>query len=333
MDKGFIMLPRTVFDDPHFKDADFVKAYIYIYYLARYKETVIDGVEVGKNQILISKPKLAEILQCTLSQVRTILNKLEGLGGITRENIANRYSLITLTENFINGTFDNSRKPEKKKKEKEGKTGKEHYSISDSYDELPFSQEEKFSEMNSSSGQCGEVFGCGEEGEGEEEKKYASERAEAYMTSGEVKEEDTEAYMTSGEEKWEKAQPYKKWEEENEEKAQAYKNPGEAKPEKEAFGRFSNVFLTRSEYDDFCREVRNANYYIEDLSATFANSEGRSYKNHYALLYKNYLKDKNENRKGGNPLFFEDRPPSYAVLRAEQKALTETPKLKKKKKK
>ena len=67
----------------------------------RFRETCVDGVEVGVNQLLISKPELAKRCNLTVAKVRRMLREFQEVGGIRCENIRNKYTLITFLDDFL----------------------------------------------------------------------------------------------------------------------------------------------------------------------------------------------------------------------------------------
>lgn len=102
---------------------------------------------------------------------------------------------------------------------------------------------------------------------------------------------------------------------------------------KTAYGKFNNVYLTDDEYYDFCRETKNADNYINSLSAYLVNNTGKSYNNHYALLLNKIYE---EQLKGGFAGKEKEEPKcdpnvSYDLKRAEDRARQHVPKLVKRK--
>ena len=61
-----------------------------------------------------------------------------------------------------------------------------------------------------------------------------------------------------------------------------------------AYGAFSNVMLTENEYESFCREYRNAEHVLNNLSL-YMEANGVSYSNDYAELLIFAKKDGIEN--------------------------------------
>lgn len=67
-----------------------------------------------------------------------------------------------------------------------------------------------------------------------------------------------------------------------------------AKEDLKAYGAFSNVMLTENEYESFCREYRNAEHVLNNLSL-YMEANGVSYSNDYAELLIFAKKDGIEN--------------------------------------
>ncbi len=101
MQNGFFIIPRAIERYEVFNDMDSLGFYTVLMRSLRFRETYIDGVEVGVNQLLISKPELARRCNLTVSKVRRMLKEFQEVGGIRCENIKNKYTLITFLEPFI----------------------------------------------------------------------------------------------------------------------------------------------------------------------------------------------------------------------------------------
>ncbi len=104
MQNGFFIIPRAIEKYEVFRDMDSLGFYTVLKCSLRFRETYIDGVEVGVNQLLISKPELARRCNLTISKVRRMLKEFQEIGGIRCENIKNKYTLITFLEPFIGKT-------------------------------------------------------------------------------------------------------------------------------------------------------------------------------------------------------------------------------------
>ena len=101
MQNGFIIIPRAIEKFEVLQDMDALGFYTMLMRSLRFRETCVDGVEVGVNQLLISKPELAKRCNLTVAKVRRMLRDFQEVGGISCQNIKNKYTLITFLEPFI----------------------------------------------------------------------------------------------------------------------------------------------------------------------------------------------------------------------------------------
>lgn len=101
MNKGFITIPRSIDRFEIFDDLDALGFYTRLKSYLRFREGVIDGIKVGPNSFLISKPDLAQRTNISLAKVRRLLKQFQEVGGIKCENIKNKYTLITFLEPFL----------------------------------------------------------------------------------------------------------------------------------------------------------------------------------------------------------------------------------------
>ncbi len=101
MQNGFIIIPRAIEKFEVLQDMDALGFYTMLMRSLRFRETYVDGVEVGVNQLLISKPELAKRCNLTVAKVRRMLRDFQEVGGISCQNIKNKYTLITFLEPFI----------------------------------------------------------------------------------------------------------------------------------------------------------------------------------------------------------------------------------------
>ncbi len=101
MQNGFITIPRVILKYEIFQDLDALGFYTRLKCDLRFREAYIDGVEVGVNSILISKPELAKRTNMTVAKVKRLLKNFQELGGIRCENIRNKYTLITFLPPFL----------------------------------------------------------------------------------------------------------------------------------------------------------------------------------------------------------------------------------------
>ncbi len=101
MTNGFITIPRSILRFEIFQDLDALGFYTRLKCDLRFREAYIDGVDVGVNSILISKPELAKRTNMTVAKVKRLLRVFQELGGIRCENVKNKYTLITFLEPFL----------------------------------------------------------------------------------------------------------------------------------------------------------------------------------------------------------------------------------------
>ncbi|MBR3955484.1 MAG: hypothetical protein IKJ63_08440 [Clostridia bacterium] len=94
---GFIKIYRDVLDTVLFSKPVLLQMWLLLSKQARYVKTVQEGIEIQPGQVLISAGELAQRCNLTERRVRYILDCLEEMELISRENIRNRYTLITLT--------------------------------------------------------------------------------------------------------------------------------------------------------------------------------------------------------------------------------------------
>lgn len=107
--------------------------------------------------------------------------------------------------------------------------------------------------------------------------------------------------------------------------------------EKRPFGVFDNVLLTGTQYRSLLEKLPEAQLFIEKLSSYLASNPSKSYPNHYAVIlswYADYmLKNKNNgsNRtyKNKDSIPTPDPTASYDIRRAELRARTQVPTVKK----
>lgn len=95
---GFIKIYRELLHSDLLRNPDMMLVLIFLCKQARYKKTIQDGIEILPGQVLISAGEIARVCSLNKNRVNYILRCLEKDGLIRRENIRNRYSLITVTE-------------------------------------------------------------------------------------------------------------------------------------------------------------------------------------------------------------------------------------------
>ena len=93
---GYIKIYRDVLDTVLFQKPVLLQMWLWLNKNARYVKTEQEGIEIFPGQVLVSASELAKSVNLTERRVRYILDCLEEMELIRRENIRNRYTLITL---------------------------------------------------------------------------------------------------------------------------------------------------------------------------------------------------------------------------------------------
>lgn len=293
MDKGFVKVPRGISGWREFSDPALFYAYFALMSNVRFTETVIEGIPVRVGQLLISKSQLSELFGMSVSRTRSTLERFERMGGIKKQNIRNKYTLITVLKPFLTGEKDKNSRPENKSTKKQ--SFGEHADISAGRQEIPENKKEeapKNQSLRENNCDIGEAVPVKDD--------TAKEK------SGEVSEKNTDFSSENGE------------------NAAVGEN-------KTAYGKFSNVYLTAAEYEEFRGLTPNFRFFIDSLSARLINSAGKKYSSHYALLINNFNEDKLRRREYEEPekkFGICSSNASYDIQRAEERAKT-VPKLKK----
>ncbi|MBR3768355.1 MAG: hypothetical protein IKL10_09000 [Clostridia bacterium] len=101
LSEGYVAAPRKIERTEIFKDNEKLGIYMKLLFLARFRETVIDGITVKENQILCTKAQLSKLFGVNERKVRTVLDGFVKMGGIKTENIKNRHTLITILPPFL----------------------------------------------------------------------------------------------------------------------------------------------------------------------------------------------------------------------------------------
>ena len=94
---GFIKIYRDVLDSVLFTKPILLQMWLLLNKLARFTKTEQDGIEILPGQVLTSAAELSQRCNLPERRVRYILDCLEKMELITRENVRNRYTIITLT--------------------------------------------------------------------------------------------------------------------------------------------------------------------------------------------------------------------------------------------
>ncbi len=95
---GFIKVYREQLQSDLFRNPAVLYVWIFLCEQARFKATVQDGIEIHPGQVLISASEIGRNCRLKEGRVRYILGNLEKNGLIRRQNIRNRYSLITVLD-------------------------------------------------------------------------------------------------------------------------------------------------------------------------------------------------------------------------------------------
>ena len=95
---GYIKVYREALHSGALKNPAAMQVWIFLNENARFRKTEQDAIEILPGQLLISVAAIARACSLPPHRVRYILTCLEKDGLIRRENIRNRYSLITVTE-------------------------------------------------------------------------------------------------------------------------------------------------------------------------------------------------------------------------------------------
>lgn len=94
--KGFFKVYRDTLQYDILNDPDALSVWIFLSGQVRFKPCIHNGIEIQAGQILTSGGILASKCGIDRNRVQYILRCFEKEGLIRRENIRNRYSLITV---------------------------------------------------------------------------------------------------------------------------------------------------------------------------------------------------------------------------------------------
>ena len=120
----FIKLDRNILDSSYFSDADTLRVWITLLILAAHKNTEVNGIELKRGQLLTTSSALCDRLGISLKRLRTILDRLEKDGSVTRESVKNRYTIITIVNYALYQRGANQRANQIEKKGKPKNTDK-----------------------------------------------------------------------------------------------------------------------------------------------------------------------------------------------------------------
>lgn len=111
MDKGsgYVRLYRCLLDWEWFDDADMVQAYVYMIIKANHDPKRWHGIEIDRGQFVTSIGQLAEALNKSPRMVRTIIERLENTGSITKK-ATNKYTLISVEKYTVYQTDEGKKR-------------------------------------------------------------------------------------------------------------------------------------------------------------------------------------------------------------------------------
>ncbi len=92
----FVKVSRNIMNTPYFKDASLLKAWMGLVLSVRFQPYTYDGIEVGVDEVLLTKSELSELFGTEKRRTFTILRRMERDGLITQTNIRNKYTLIKI---------------------------------------------------------------------------------------------------------------------------------------------------------------------------------------------------------------------------------------------
>ncbi len=375
LEEGFVMLPRKIISSSIYNDPVKLSAYIKLLFMARFRECTVDGIELGVNQLLSTKPMLAKAFGVDERKARSILECFEKAGGIRTENYKNRMTLITLLPPFL---YTDGSERSQANKEKPNMTARfrSENGILRKPSGKPFSQNavedapavsQRSEEASAFTADCENVSDAADNGEkvcadanredtvfdvagsdgavsviaenresvcavkngGEKESSAVLDR-EAESADGNKSEK-----MTAEAENTADRRDRKGGNEAETVGADGKRQVfGERSSELCRYGHFQNVLMTAEEYEQFKRQTRKYEAYINKFSAYLASRPDKRYENHYAQLCIHLYEDeKTAQYDEGNQQY---RPPlteaSYDIKRAEERARTTVPRVKKRQK-
>ena len=358
-DKGFIKVPRGCVFQDIFKDRQVFYFYFMLLYLARYKAGVVDGIYVSEGQVLITKKKLAEYTALPEKDVRALLERFERYGCITKQNIKNKYTLITLLPVFADGKpLEKIGNVKRKSQENEakvyypeseaihpdceektisstrecnkpaGRTAQEREENKKIKSDENYSEDKKIKESVSEENRAADSMsllkriqqkmisdyenGCSSDPEEEERRENSFNSYYNNVFSADKRTKDTEV---SGQRFFSEASRAR------------YEN---ACCEKLPYGTFANIYLTAMQYEELKSLSSSYDSQIERLSAYLKANPSKKYEDHFALLCLNIEKDKlSGGRFNRNEECTPDPTASYDIKRAELRARTSVPVVKK----
>ncbi len=293
----YTKISRNILNTPYYDNSSLLRAWIGLIMSVRFQPAVIDGIEVGVNEILLRKNELQDVFGANKRRAYDILKRMEYDGLITWINIRNKYTLIKVIEEDFSSL-------NKKKAEKENHLCEKKTDFSEK-------TEEAFSAVTEKHKPC----------IGEPKNNKPADNRDSFYT-----------YRTEKRDEYLRTDTLK--EERKEEKRE------EITEHKFSYGEFNNVLLTRTEYNSLINKFPDARLFIEKLSSYLVSNPGKKYPNHYAVIiswYSDHLlkQRKPEERKQvpeKNSVPEPDPTASYDIKRAELRARTHVPTVKKRNK-
>ena len=329
---GFVVIPRRLVTSDFFNDNEKFAILIKLFFEVRFRETNVNGIDIGVNQFICTKADLAERMNINERKLKYILERFQRAGLIKTENIRNKYTLITLlcgeakvsvkrTENVRHIEERRSTVISARSDTAEGQTVKTYPSEAVGIEKkqeinLPESigpEEEIKISTEAESELMPDASSVKEEAEASEEsinnqqtdktniKNYSS--SGAVFLPGKIRRKyglETDSQVA------ESLSALTVPDSGCTKPSQDSKSVGKRKPvsddngEKKAYGDFSNVLLTEYEYGLFREKTPLADNYINKFSSYLVNHPEKNYISHFAQLLSHYNSDKISGREEGS---------------------------------
>lgn len=94
----FVKIDRNITRWQWWADSNTVKIWLYLLLKANVTQYTFQKFKIKRGQLVTSIPSLASKNNLTVQQVKTILSRLEKTGEISRRNIGNKFSIITIKQ-------------------------------------------------------------------------------------------------------------------------------------------------------------------------------------------------------------------------------------------
>lgn len=112
----FIKISRNIINTPYYNNPTLLRAWMGLILTLRFTPTVVDGIDVGVGEVLVTKDGLSELFGVPKSRAYYVLKKMENDGLVTWINVKNKYTIITLKEdNFATITSRRIERPDGRK--------------------------------------------------------------------------------------------------------------------------------------------------------------------------------------------------------------------------